>query len=100
MAILAVLALAGFTKSDLDILGGIVFALLAPIVVIVLLMRVLVRGGNKPPPPVVIAAPVATAPPPGWYPDHTGALRWFDGRQWTEFTQPAAGDSPHPPVSS
>lgn len=26
---------------------------------------------------------------PGWYPDQQGALRWWDGQQWTAHTQPA-----------
>ncbi|WP_427869071.1 DUF2510 domain-containing protein [Leucobacter luti] len=30
---------------------------------------------------------------PGWYPDQTGTLRWWDGQQWTEHTQ-AAPDQP------
>lgn len=31
-----------------------------------------------------------TAPqPPGWYPDETGATRYWDGSQWTGSTQPA-----------
>ncbi|MFE9323586.1 DUF2510 domain-containing protein [Nocardia sp. NPDC052278] len=27
---------------------------------------------------------------PGWYPDHAnpGLVRWFDGYQWTNYTQP------------
>lgn len=29
--------------------------------------------------------------PPGWYPDGQGGQRWWDGTQWTEHTQPAAG---------
>lgn len=27
------------------------------------------------------------APPPGWYQDHTGATRWWDGIHWTDITQ-------------
>jgi hypothetical protein len=33
------------------------------------------------------------APPAGWYNDPAGdstLLRWFDGNQWTDFTQPRA----------
>ncbi|MBS4752931.1 DUF2510 domain-containing protein [Nocardioides sp. zg-ZUI104] len=29
--------------------------------------------------------------PAGWYPDGQGGLRWWDGTQWTEHTQPGAG---------
>jgi Domain of unknown function (DUF4190)/Protein of unknown function (DUF2510) len=34
---------------------------------------------------------------PGWYPDpsHPGALRWWDGTQWSEHSTPGA---PPPPV--
>ncbi|WP_306365412.1 DUF2510 domain-containing protein [Nocardia sp. CC227C] len=45
-----------------------------------------------------MATPITASPPPGWYPDRAGALRWFDGRQWTEFTQPTGGGSPTPPI--
>lgn len=27
---------------------------------------------------------------PGWYPDDSGTIRYWDGGQWTEHTQPAA----------
>ncbi len=35
-------------------------------------------------------APAPQLPPAGWYPDQANAslLRWFDGTQWTGFTQP------------
>lgn len=32
--------------------------------------------------------------PAGWYPDGTGARRWWDGQQWTAHTQPAEGAAP------
>ncbi|MGJ0203018.1 DUF2510 domain-containing protein [Leucobacter sp. gxy201] len=32
---------------------------------------------------------------PGWYPDDTGTLRWWDGRQWTEHTH-----TPEPEVAA
>lgn len=35
--------------------------------------------------------------PAGWYPDGSGGQRWWDGRQWTEHTQPAAGQQPQQP---
>ena len=37
--------------------------------------------------------------PPGWYPDGQGGQRWWDGSQWTEHTQPPAGDAPADPVA-
>jgi uncharacterized Tic20 family protein len=37
--------------------------------------------GNPPPP----------GPPPGWYPDPTGTMRWWDGQGWT-----AAAAAPAP----
>ncbi|MBO0878975.1 MAG: DUF2510 domain-containing protein [Mycobacterium sp.] len=30
----------------------------------------------------------AANPPAGFYADEQGRKRWFDGKQWTEFTQP------------
>ncbi|UZJ26270.1 DUF2510 domain-containing protein [Rhodococcus antarcticus] len=39
--------------------------------------------------PIMPPQPIPVGPPPGWYPDqHDQQLvRWFDGTQWTEFTQ-------------
>lgn len=34
---------------------------------------------------------------PGWYNDGTGQQRWWDGRGWTEYTQP---DNSTPPVNA
>ena len=31
-------------------------------------------------------APVQSVPP-GWYPDQNGTIRWWDGNQWTYYTQ-------------
>ena len=35
-------------------------------------------------------SPTPQLPPAGWYPDQADAslVRWFDGTQWTDFTQP------------
>ncbi len=48
---------------------------------------------NPVPMPVVQSQPPPTdgGHPAGWYADYrdTGALRWWDGRQWTEHTHPA-----------
>ena len=40
--------------------------------------------------PVAPPAPAPQLPPAGWYPDQRDAsiARWFDGTQWTDFTQP------------
>jgi len=32
--------------------------------------------------------------PAGWYPDHEGTMRWWDGQAWTSHTAPSAGISP------
>ena len=26
----------------------------------------------------------------GWYPDSAGVIRWWDGKRWTDHTQPSA----------
>jgi hypothetical protein len=36
----------------------------------------------------------------GWYDDGQGAVRWWDGQQWTEHTQPAAGAQKTPSRTS
>lgn len=33
-------------------------------------------------------AELSSSTPPGWYDDGHGALRWWDGEQWTEHTHP------------
>ena len=42
-----------------------------------------------------------SATPPGWYDDGHGALRWWDGLQWTEHVhvpeQPQAAPVPEAP---
>lgn len=37
-----------------------------------------------------------TTTPPGWYDDGRGALRWWDGRQWTEHVQIPDPEPPTP----
>ncbi|MDZ7929175.1 DUF2510 domain-containing protein [Rhodococcus sp. NPDC076796] len=39
-------------------------------------------------------------PPPGWHPDPSepGLIRYWDGTQWTEHTQPAAGPTAEEPA--
>ncbi|WP_280445789.1 hypothetical protein [Nocardia brasiliensis] len=62
----------------------------APIAVVVLLVVVLVRAaGSKRRAPVPAGPPLPArhGPPPGWYPDRAGGQRWFDGRQFTDFTR-------------
>ncbi len=34
--------------------------------------------------------------PAGWYPDSQGTLRYWDGRAWTDHTQPASPAAPQP----
>jgi TM2 domain-containing membrane protein YozV len=52
-----------------------------------------------PPTEVIPAAPQARAhsaaqlQPAGWYPGPTGALQWWDGRQWGPFAPPTAAIS-------
>jgi hypothetical protein len=45
---------------------------------------------------------MATTQTPGWFPDPsgTGQLRWWDGYQWTDTTQPATTVEPSPPASA
>ena len=38
-------------------------------------------------------------PPAGWYPDSSGANRWWDGEQWTEHRQPQPAQDAPPPSS-
>ncbi|WP_372443460.1 DUF4870 domain-containing protein [Rhabdothermincola sediminis] len=39
-------------------------------------------------------------PPPGWYPDPTGQLRWWDGQQWGQAAQPGPSPAPTPATGS
>lgn len=39
------------------------------------------------------------SPAPGWYPDGSGATRWWDGSAWTEHVQPAADQQPAAPAA-
>ncbi|MGW6421410.1 DUF2510 domain-containing protein [Nocardia sp. NPDC055053] len=34
--------------------------------------------------------------PPGWYLDPQAAMRWFDGRKWTEPVHPGTPSAPAP----
>jgi uncharacterized Tic20 family protein len=38
--------------------------------------------------------PGGGAAPPGWYPDPTGAVRWWDGTRWSDHVAPAPGAGP------
>lgn len=42
------------------------------------------------PPSAPVSSPAPQLPPAGWYPDQadTSLVRWFDGTEWTDFTQP------------
>jgi hypothetical protein len=59
------------------------FHILVLLVVALLVIGAIVAG--------VVAAIRASSKPntpqAGWYPDKEGAMRWFDGQQWTEHTQ-------------
>ncbi|WP_327096538.1 DUF2510 domain-containing protein [Nocardia vinacea] len=57
----------------------ILLVIVAVPVVIVLIVKSGSRGGSQ-----------ASAMAPGWYPDHANPalVRWFDGYQWTNYTQP------------
>jgi type IV secretory pathway TrbL component len=41
------------------------------------------------------SSPAPQMPPAGWYPDQADAslVRWFDGTQWTDVTQPRDPES-------
>ena len=45
---------------------------------------------------VLAAAGAMPMSPPGWYPDGTGNMRWWDGTMWTEHRQPQ--QPPLPPA--
>lgn len=42
--------------------------------------------------------PQQTAPAPGWYPDATGSMRWWDGRMWTEHVHQVGQQQMQQPV--
>ncbi|HEY4378168.1 MAG TPA: DUF2510 domain-containing protein [Acidimicrobiales bacterium] len=44
---------------------------------------------------VLAAAAALPSIPPGWYPDPSGQMRWWDGWQWTHHAGPA-GPPPTP----
>ncbi|QGG41831.1 DUF2510 domain-containing protein [Aeromicrobium yanjiei] len=41
--------------------------------------------------------PPSGSTPPGFYPDSSGAMRWWDGSSWTEHTQQATPEQVAPP---
>ncbi|MGY1946540.1 DUF2510 domain-containing protein [Nocardia asiatica] len=87
LIILGLVAQLVFGDSS-DAAFAMLLIVVVPLAFIALAFRALIRVGDKRPPPVVIAQPQTVGPPPGWYPDKDGAMRWFDGSRWTEFTQP------------
>jgi hypothetical protein len=53
-------------------------------------LRLRARQEAQSAPQPVAPMPVPQLPPAGWYPDQddSSLTRWFDGTEWTEFTQP------------
>ena len=43
---------------------------------------------------------MSSSTPPGWYDDGHGALRWWDGAQWTEHTHVPAEAAPQAPAEA
>jgi hypothetical protein len=88
LLLVLILAWAGTWASDMRLgpFSGVILGVIGAVATVVLVVCVLVRSGPKPPP----AQP--TSWPPGWYRDPAGLMRWWDGRQWTEYVKP--GEQP------